>query len=208
MVADFYLHLDLFHPTLAVNEWRLMFAMAGSSILLWALLYWRSNAFWTNFFAVLAAIVLCSVSSGTFLMAIMAFYLFLTVTIMIDYPELRHRRELLIYASLLVVLMPYISMLVIKVINFFGGGISSLGNMIDHGYASVIDQGNILIVVTGVLIGVGLAIVYRQSLVKYWIVSGVVVLFLVGGIFGISTATIAIPPLLVVLSSVLFSSRA
>lgn len=184
-----------------VMNGRLMFAMGGSSILLWALLSWQSNSFRVNFLAVLAAIVLCSVSSGTFLMSIVAFYLFLIVTVMTDYPELRHRTELLIYALLLVVLMPHVTMLVAKLIEYFGGGMSSLGNMISHGYGPVIAQWHPVLMMIGALIVLGFAYRYRKIVARYWIVCSLIALFLAGGIFGISTAIIAFPPLLVLLSS-------
>lgn len=186
-----------------VMNGRLMFAMGGSSILLWALLCWQSNSFRVNFLAVLAAIVLCSVSSGTFLMSIVAFYLFLIVTVMTDYPELRHRKELLFYALLLVVLMPNVTMLVAKLIEYFGGGMSGLGNIISHGYGPIIAQWNPVILMIGGLAVLGFAYLYRKLIARYWIVFSMVVLFLIGGIFGISTATIALPPLLVVISSVI-----
>ncbi|MGI9316185.1 MAG: hypothetical protein ACR2QW_02535 [bacterium] len=185
---------------------RLIFAMGGSSILLWALLSWHSNSVRVNFLAVLAAIVLCSVSSGAFLITIMAFYIFLTITLMIDYPELNSRTELMIYALLLVVLMPHVTMLVAKLVEFFGGGMSSLGNMASHGYSALIAHWPPVLMTIGGMIVLGLVYRYREIVARYWVVSSLIVLYLAGGIFGIATATVAFPPLLVVLSSVILKS--
>lgn len=185
---------------------RLMFAMAGSSILLWTLLNWRSNNWRINFLAVLAAIILSSVSSGTFLITVFAFYLFLLITIAIDYPEVRSRKEILFYALLLVVLVPHITMLLIKILDFFGGGLNSIGNMLGHGYLLIMDRVSPIILVLGSLIALGIGFQYRKTLIKYWVVSSMVVLFLAGGFFGISTATIALPPLLVISIAVILKS--
>lgn len=55
---------------------RLLFAMAGSSLLLSAMLGWKDVNPPIVFIAVVAAFMLCSVASGTFVTAIAAFYFF------------------------------------------------------------------------------------------------------------------------------------
>ncbi len=183
---------------------RLMFAMAGSAILLCALLRWDEYRDWNNFLAVISAIVLCSVSTGTFLIVVAAFYFFVVVNIVIENPVVRRRSTVLTYAFLLIVLVPFITMLVLKIVEYFGGEIGSIVHMLDHGYGSRVMQLDLLVLSIGGLVLFSGVYLYRKTLISYWIISSLVIFYLAGGIFGISTALIVLPPLSVVLISAIF----
>lgn len=193
-ISTFFILLSLF------MNGRLLFAMAGMSILLWTLLDWNFNRDLISLCSILAAFLLCSVSTGTFLVAITAFYTFIGVNLVLRNPAVRRRRILLYYAVLLVLLTPHVSALVFKVFDYFGGGIDAMLKMLGHGYGLLLIHGNLAIPLAGCLVLAGLFFVSRKLLARYWILSGLIIFCLAGGMFGISTAMIVLPLLMVVFS--------
>jgi hypothetical protein len=181
---------------------RLFFAFAGSSILMWALLNWENNRDPINFCSVTIAIYLSSVSSGTLLIVVFSFYFFLVVNLVIRNPSICRRGILLSYALLLVVITPFLSMFVIKNLDFYGGGFSAIFNMLGHGYGLIILQSNLLIIISIVILATGAFYFYRNLIRRHWILVSLVMIYLAGGMFGYSTALVVLPPLLVIASRI------
>lgn len=179
---------------------RLMFAFTGSSILMWALLGWEENRDRVNFIAVVCAIYLSSVSSGTFLILTFSFYFFLLVSVALRNPAICRRGVLLSYALLLVVLNPVLSMFVFKNLEFYGGGFGAISDMLDHGFGRLVVGSNLLLPLGGLVLLLVAAYVFRGFVRRHWILVSLVVIYLAGGLFGYSTALVVLPPVLVIAS--------
>ncbi|MGI9318959.1 MAG: hypothetical protein ACR2QW_16660 [bacterium] len=177
---------------------RLMLVFAGSSMLMWSLLTWDDNHDSVNFLAVVAAIFFCSVSSGTFLVSIFIFYFFLAVNIAITNPSVCRMKVLLTYAGLLVLLTPYITMLVIKNLDFFGEGPEAIFNMLHHGYGFIVFSFDKLVGGALFFISLSLGYIFRKLIYRNWVLVSFMLFALAGGMFGFSTGLLIVPPLLVV----------
>lgn len=193
-VSLFFISISLF------MNGRLIFAFAGSSILMWSLLNWDNNQDKINLLAILAAIFLSCVSRGTFLVTIASFYFFLAVNIAIANPSIYRRKILLTYSILFVVFLPYLSTLVLSLLYHFGGGIDAIGYMLSHGYGAIVFRSHFMILLVSIFILLSLGYVYRNFLYRYWILASLMFFSLAGGMFGISTALTILPPLLVAAS--------
>ena len=102
--------------------------------------------------------------------------------------------------------MPYMPLLVSKILECFRGGLSSLGNIISHGYGSVNAHWDTVIFSDRWFNHTKIWLPILKITTTYWIVPSRILLFLVGRVFGIAKATIALTVLLVALSSVLLKS--
>lgn len=183
---------------------RLMFAFTGSSILMWSLLSWEANHDGINFAAVASAIYLSCVSSGTFLILTFAFYFFLVVNVILRNPAVCRRSVLLSYALLLVALTPFLSLFVLKNLEYYGGGFGAIFDMLSHGYGKLLLNSNRLLIISGLALVLGLAWVFRDFIRQQWIMVSLVLIYLAGGLFGYSTALVVLPPLLVIASKMSF----
>ncbi|MGI9316186.1 MAG: hypothetical protein ACR2QW_02540 [bacterium] len=193
-VSLFFISISLF------MNGRMIFAFAGSSILTWSLLNWDNNRDKSNLLAVIAAIFLSCMSRGTLLVAITSFYFFLAVNIAIANPSIYRRRIFLVYATLLVVLMPYMFTMVLSLLDYFGGGIDAIGYMLSHGYGAIVLQPHFIIILVAICVLLAFGYAYRNFLYRNWILASLMFFSLAGGMFGISTALTILPPLLVAAS--------
>ena len=181
---------------------RLMFAFTGSAILTWAMLDWDNNRDRINLMAVLAALFLSSVTSGTFLIVTAAFYFFLALNVVFANPTVCRRRILVGYALLLVLLVPFLTMWLLKNVHFYGGGLAGLFNMLDHGYGMLLLQSYWLPLLAGLVALAVLVYRFRVFLRRHWILASLVAIYFAGGLFGYSTALVVLPPLLVIGASI------
>lgn len=174
---------------------RMMFAMTGSSLLLWTLINWEYGRDSINLLSVVAAFFLASVSSGAFVTMIAAYYFFLAVNIAIANPSVCRRKILLIYSMLLLLLAPYLTLLIQKLLFAFGGGIGAFVKMLGHGYGEKLSQSNLAILTVGTVLVFTFGYRYRHLILHYWILASFMGFAIVGGLFGISTVTILLPHL-------------
>lgn len=179
---------------------RLIFAITGSSLLMWTLINWEYNRDCINLLSVIVAFFLSSVSSGTFVMILASFYFFLIVNIAIANPLVCRRKILLPYSILLLLLTPYLKILIEKLIVAFGGGVGAIAKMLGHGYGEKLLQLNIVMLLVGIVLVSSLVYRFRFLIFRYWILASFMGFALMGGMFGISTVTIILPPLSVATS--------
>lgn len=193
-ISLFFISLSLF------MNGRLMFAFTGSSILIWSLLNWNNNRHMYNLLAVMVAILLSSVSQGTFLVTVASFYFFLAVGIATANPSVCCRKVLFSYSMLLALLTPYLMIIIKNLLAIFGGGTSAIETMLFHGYGAKLLQSNFAMLVVGIVIISLLGYRYQHLILRYWILASMSFFSLAGGMFGISTALTILPPLVVAVS--------
>ena len=116
---------------------RLAFGFLGHAIALWALVRWVGGKAPVAVLALLltVAVILSSVSSGQLFVLVVSSSICLLVAV----PSTPHGRVLRARARALVivglaVLSPLLTLLVLKNLDFFGGGLGSIVPMLDHGW--------------------------------------------------------------------------
>jgi len=153
-----------------------------------------------NLLAVMVAILLSSVSQGTFLVTVASFYFFLAVGIATANPSVCCRKVLFSYSMLLALLTPYLMIIIKNLLAIFGGGTSAIETMLFHGYGAKLLQSNFAMLVVGIVIISLLGYRYQHLILRYWILASMSFFSLAGGMFGISTALTILPPLVVAVS--------
>lgn len=190
---------------------RILFSIVGASLLTNILVKWENTNFAKSFFSVLGAFFLSSVSSGTFIVAVASFCIFLISMIFRSYR--RRMKNLLFFIVILLIGFigyPLFEALMMKNIDFFGGGIEGIFNMLGHGIGAVlINIGSEIIILF--MVNIVLLLIVVIFLLPY-LNKILIPLFLIGvslcaGMFGISTMMMSIPPILVILCNILLKSQ-
>ncbi|MGI9316187.1 MAG: hypothetical protein ACR2QW_02545 [bacterium] len=123
-------------------------------------------------------------------------------------PLVRRRKILFTYTGLLVLLTPYLVIQIQQLLAFFGSGISAIVQMLGHGYGASLLQSNFAILLLGIILVSLLGYRYRHLILRYWILVSLIFFPLAGGLFGISTASLILPPLVVTISVAALEFRA
>lgn len=120
---------------------RMLFSIIGSSFIIYTSL---SNKQSILFYPLLfLSITLSSVSSGTFILSILWVFTYLI------FAHEKNKNEVVFLLTLGFIIsfisIPYIILLVLKNINYFGGGITGIYNMLHHGIGKIIPIDPIII---------------------------------------------------------------
>lgn len=119
---------------------RVIFAFLGFAIVLKNLIYVvKSKFYMKNYFGILAGVLLSTVSSGTMLVVIIFLILIIVylygfkIIYAIKLNQLKMLITLSLVTPVVVVLISYVNLMLMRNINYFGGGIFGLVNMMNHG---------------------------------------------------------------------------
>lgn len=139
-ISIFLVSLLYFLLTIEMNG-RMLFSILGSSIIIYTAV---SNKKALSLYSLLFfSILLSSVSSGTFILSILWTFTFLI------FIHKKNKLETFLLFTLglafLLISSPYITLLILKNINYFGGGIAGIYNMLHHGIGKLIPIDPIII---------------------------------------------------------------
>jgi len=191
---------------------RLSFAFLGMALLLYVLvrrgLQRASNLRTVVWFPLV--LLLASVSSGTFTVALGTMLAWVVTLLLARYPSVRLRDAVLLapVAAGALALSPLMQLYVLKNVDFYGGGIQGFFNMLNHGpgeFISVLGPEIITpLALSGLLLGgfVVAVVLTRRPAIAPPTVSVVVAAAV--GVFGYSTLLMGLPGL-VVLAGVLLT---
>jgi hypothetical protein len=199
-VSVFFMILSLF------MNGRIMFSITGSAILIYLFVVWNEKNFFGILFLSLAAIFLTSVSSGTLLVSVLSFYIVLIVKCFKFSERINKKQRIknlkifFVFAGLFLLAFPLIEIIVMKNVNFYGGGFDGAINMLSHGIGAIllnIEMDLLVLIifnsVLAFLLLLMLFLCYRRMLAPMYLI-GVSV---AGGLFGVSTIIMLLPPLMV-----------
>ena len=183
---------------------RVLFGLLGYSLLNLAFVryFWLLRWTWCSLAQVLVGLLLCSVSSGVFAVA----FLFMGLCMVLDafgpFKAERKVRFRMIISVALAFLMfqEFLILGIVKNLDFYGGGPTAVWDMLDHGlgrYLFAVDPPLLLLAVPMLLmlgyIGVHVIV---QSTAFNAVVLLAIVSALSGGIYGLSTLSICLVPIL------------
>jgi len=181
---------------------RILFAITGASILLSILMSWKKIAFFKIVIFFLIALILSSVSSGTVFVSIITFVVFVV------YQNFNSGRFSWKNISLLCLMMtgtfyifPLLKVLIMKNVNYFGGGVDGVVNMLGHGVGRVLLKMDLEVLILSLLLLL-LVFLINLLLLRYYNKIIIPLLFIVvstsGGLFGLSTMMMMIPAVMVI----------
>lgn len=179
---------------------RLIFAITGAAILLNIMVNWEDKHLIIVFLLILCSFILVSVSSGTLFVAVLSCSLFVLIKgFFLNRCLVRKLFFLILFSSLFVFIYPLLSVLVMKNINYFGGGFGAIVNMLNHGFGVFFHDIDFVVLILISLCLVISLILMLALVVKYKKIR--IPLFfscvsLGGGLFGFSTMMMVIPSLL------------
>lgn len=173
---------------------RILFAMTGFSFIALNIIMWELHklSFVKMFFYNLLGHFLCSVSTGTFLVSVA----FVIAWLIIGWKRHRTYGIFFSYLTLFLILSPVVYLYVLKNLNFYGGGIQGVMNMLNHGAGSVLEK------VDDIVLMQILSILFLFSLFSLWMLMAfssmkiiLVALYasIFGGAFGLSTLAVGVP---------------
>ena len=185
---------------------RIVPAMLGISLLLHLLVKWEiQTPRWSSAIAqILFAFLLVSVSSGTFIVALLVFYNWLVYhTISLVRQKEFHKREamlLLTSGLFLALIAPLTLALFEKNLSFFGNGLEGAFDMLSHGIGSFISGIDVFVGILLFMVAIALITGSQFAMRSFGLVRLPIYFTLVGsvgGLFGYSTLTMSLPPLVV-----------
>lgn len=205
-VTIFYMFLSLF------MNGRIVFSMLGGALLLKVIISLQQGnvGFWTTSVKILFALLLTSVSSGTFIVANLFFYGCLFYFVFRQILKMKLSKKNLgitiVFGGLLFLALPLFLILINKNLDFFGGGLDGFIHMMDHGIGMFF-KGDFII---QIIIAAFFFLFIFSSLLFFAILSKKVripIFFIAAGsfgaLFGISTTFVALPSLIVFLVLIL-----
>tara|TARA_R110000824_G_C15232528_1_gene678840 strand:+ start:20021 stop:21019 length:999 start_codon:yes stop_codon:yes gene_type:complete len=202
------LFLVVFFVVIFLNmNGRMAFSLAGASIQIYVLYHWGSLRNIKKISLMILSLFLCSVSSGTFLLIflIYSFFIFKN-SVFVTGVLTRTDALFLVFMFIVVAISPIIFMFIFKNLSYFGGGLSGLYNMLGHGFGSLfIEEAGwglivyILVCFLSFAFFCYVSAIYKGFSFAPWFF----VLTIFGGLFGYSTATIALPLYLVVMARII-----
>ena len=188
----FFLFLSIF------MNGRMLFSFVGYSYLLSLFHRWNYGeinnlGLYTRF---LPALMLCSVSTGTFLLCIVSIIVF-------SFGQSQRSKKIyFLYLVFFVsVLSPLIMLYLFKNINFYGGGFNGFLNMLNHGVGTIFHTFDVL--VTMLLVGNLLLLIILMGIIYFKTKTyKFLILFattgVLCGLFGYSTLSMSIIPIYIV----------
>jgi hypothetical protein len=186
---------------------RIIFAFYGLSYLLVSLHRWERYEH-TNlglFLRIFPALFFCSVSTGTFLACLLGLMFWSIIFV-----NRSKRRFNVYFVALGVVVSPVATLFLLKNVNFYGGGIGGLFNMLNHGAGKIFYSIDLLSLVLLILIIVHI-IFFAMLLLLYLEKYRLLIIFTVtsafAGLFGYSTLSLGVIPASVLSILFLTSSR-
>ena len=150
--------------------------------------------------AILISFVLCSVSSGTLFVAVISLYVFLIM----QFFKFRSKKNTMLFITFfcaLIFSLPLLALLLAKNIDFYGGGIDGLINMLSHGAGFIflkvsIEMLWLLLAASAFFLAIMLILLpYYRNILTPTYMTGVSIC---GGMFGFSTMMMMIPPFIVI----------
>lgn len=205
LICSFFMALSLF------MNGRILFALTGSAILINILISWDKHNLWGIVLPLFLIVFLSSVSSGTLVVSIITFISFLiykSMTTGLKYSK--NHMLLILFAGILATVFPLLKILVMKNINFYGGGWDGLIAMLAHGLGKVflvVDSDVLALILLTLALTVMLFLMsyhyYKRMIIPIFFIA----LSLAGGLFGKSTLMMFLPPFIVVVCVMLFHSN-
>jgi hypothetical protein len=181
---------------------RMLFGLAGFSMLSYCLVYWEFLLKISRIFLLLFSLIFMSVSSGVFMVGVISivlFFLYLLFT-----KSNKGGFVVLLASSGLIYLLPLIETFIMKNIDYYG----SIYLMLEHGYGKIIyslDNEVLWMLLLIIVLLFSMQIFFIRFYKKYILL---VVLFLVPvflGMFGDSTLLMSFVPFLALFSLSVFS---
>lgn len=176
---------------------RIIFSILASAILLNAAYFWRDFSIVKIFFKFFVGLFLSSVSSGTFLIYFLGFFIILVLN---EYFSGRKGKIRILFFLIISALtaFPLLLIFVNKNIDFYGGGWNGVLGVIGHGFGVIFLRDNALAIINIlILLMFFCAICCAGFLFLSKKIRPAILLFLVsifGGIFGYSTLMMIVPP--------------
>lgn len=184
---------------------RIAFALMGMALLLHTMVAWDHRLLGSSALTarVLLAFFLASVSSGTFIIIIITFYGWWCCRILRSLGQgrlsVRDWRVFLLFGMAMLMMLPLLDELMMKNLDFYGGGFDGLWDMLTHGTGIIFHIADQAVVVLSLVI-FALFIVFAVVLGACFPIMRLpgyaTVISLVGGMFGYSTLVMAIPPVM------------
>lgn len=195
-----------FVTTSLLMNGRIAFALLGMAIFLHTATAWEWSTLGLGnaVFRFISALFLASVSSGTFLVAIMALYSWLFYRLFRKVGKFRIMvsdvKLAVPFIILLFLLTPLLVVLVGKNVDFFGGGLSGVFGMLSHGTGKILYDADGLSIafISIILLLVGFSLLVVMSVYrKIRLPVFTIVIGACGGLFGYSTLMMVVPPFVV-----------
>lgn len=195
---------------------RMLFSLVGFALILYGMLYWKNNQYYLRVktacvLLFLSGLFLMSVSSGTFMVGLVAVSMFLLMNVFRSNSWITKVGFSITLLMAFVLIYPMVEVLVMKNIDYYGGVIP----MLNHGVGRIfliIEMELLVLLVLSVIV----FLLIQFFLIKFYKHFKVLVYLLsvplVIGLFGNSTLSMALIPLLVlftifITSLLLASSR-
>lgn len=183
---------------------RVLFGLLGYSLLILAFVryFWSGSWNWWSLAQTLVGLLLCSVSSGVFAVG----FLFVGLCLVLDvFGRLKTARKARMgmrtsAALAFLMLQEFLFLGIAKNLDFYGGGPAAIWEMLDHGlgrYITAVDPTMLLLAVPLLaMVGYIGAHVVARSTAFNAVVLLALVSALAGGIYGLSTLSICLIPVL------------
>lgn len=184
----------IFVTVSAFMNGRILFAFLGFSYLIVTVHRWELHRLGNRglFIRLFIVLLLCSVSSGTFLLCIIFLLAWSVVTIQ------RRKKALYPYIALLmIVLGPIISLYIFKNADFYGGGVAGVVNMLQHGAGIIfytVDLDLLILTCINLIFFLFFSVVLYLHAKNHQLLLGFLGCSIVCGLFGFSTLSLGIIP--------------
>lgn len=174
---------------------RILFAMLGYAYICANFIRWEygESGLMGTLVRNLAGHYLTTVSSGTFLVGVLFVLGWLAIKVNRDKPVAVY----VLFAGFLSAASPLIWLYLMKNINFYGGGVGGLFNMLNHGAGFVLHKFGTFVAVEVVVVVIAVASVFVWFFGR--LVGGIRLLYVgiaaacFGGLFGFSTLMVGLP---------------
>lgn len=144
---------------------------------------------------------LAAVSTGVFVVVVMAYAMFMVVRQRAPSRRkpLRNSIVFVIAAPFVYAIINYFVLAINKNVEFYGGGLQGVFNMLHHGMGVLlVDSGPMVIMLLGAITFTGMVVFVPASYrLRFTPLERLIGLAAAGGLFGFTVLTLAIPPLLV-----------
>jgi hypothetical protein len=192
----------------SVMNGRMLFAHVGFTFLILSFIKWQFGYGGSAvvFFKVLVSLLLCVVSSGTFVFASVYVFLMIFVTM----PRRKTVSFIFLLILIVIAVAPLIKIYAMKNLDFFGGGLEGMIMILSHGVGKILlvftfDE-LILISITLVPIAI-MCLIILSYFKKYRLLLLALFVSITGGFFGISTLSLGLPIVFCLLLIYLFSIK-
>jgi hypothetical protein len=202
-----FLVMFLLVSVVSLMNGRIIFSILGSAILLYSFVNWENLGVRKLLFYILIAFFLCSVSSGTFTIAILLAVVFVLYKLFKN----KNKKEFFIFVPFLMLflaILPILMVLIKKNVDYFGGGFDGSIAMLHHGlgqYFLSVEPVTLIMLLMILSISFWFVLILISAFKRISIPIWIVLVSIMGGAFGFSTMMIFIPALIVLFVSATFS---